>query len=280
MNDRLAKILSRLKAPVDDFIWSSSVQNTAQSEEIRFREEFAARDFGDYLRTIARHHSIPVMDREIEKFVGSLPPGAIVVDIGGGWGWHWRKLKSQRKDITVVIVDFCRGNLVHARKLLGSPLCESIILVHGDALQLEFPSESFDAYWSVQSLQHIPDFEAAVREAHRILRPNGCFATYSLNRAPLIQLVYRFFGKHYHIEGYIPGQSYFARASKRQKEIIGMVFCNSVRIRYTEVLFHPDLRIFSGSQDCWVGRFDALLSGESSGLSWLARQCSFHTIKS
>ena len=45
------------------------------------------------------------MDREIEKFLNQIPNGGVVLDIGGCWGWHWRKISTQRPDITVVIVD-------------------------------------------------------------------------------------------------------------------------------------------------------------------------------
>ena len=56
----------------------------------------------------------------------------------------------------------------------------NVVFVRADAECLPFPSESFDAYWSVQTLQHIPDFNKAVYEAKRILKPGGVFANFGL----------------------------------------------------------------------------------------------------
>jgi len=34
------------------------------------------------------------MDNEVKKFVNLLPRNAIICDIGGSWGWHWRNIEK------------------------------------------------------------------------------------------------------------------------------------------------------------------------------------------
>jgi SAM-dependent methyltransferase len=50
-------------------------------------------------------------------------------------------------------------------------------LLKGDACDLAFDDESFDAVFSVAAFEHIRDVPAALREIHRVLRPGGrCFS--------------------------------------------------------------------------------------------------------
>lgn len=47
------------------------------------------------------------------------------------------------------------------------------VFTHGSALSLPFPDETFDiiTFWDV--LEHIKDYQLAIKEAKRVLRPNG-----------------------------------------------------------------------------------------------------------
>ena len=73
-----------------------------QKDEILFRKEVAENSV-NYWQEISQSHSIPVMDREVELFLAKMPLNATILDIGGGYGWHWRNLPSLRPDIKVVI---------------------------------------------------------------------------------------------------------------------------------------------------------------------------------
>ena len=55
----------------------------------------------------------------------------------------------------------------------------------GDAQRLDFPDESFDTVTCTISLCSIPDDRAAVREAHRVLRPGGRFVAMEHVRSPV-----------------------------------------------------------------------------------------------
>ncbi len=251
-----------------------------QEAERKLREQVAAEHQGDYLANIARHHSIPVMDHEVGRFLDSLPPDAAILDVGGCWGWHWRNLLEQRPEACVVIVDFVRGNLHHARNMLEPLVGSQVALVHADATALPFPDAAFDGFWTVQTFQHIPDFRLACREAHRVLKGGGRLANYSLHITPVVQLVYRLFGKTYHKEGMVRDLFHLARANDAQREILAGVFGAPVADRYTECLFHPDLRVtFFGRAGSLVGRLDVRLGDVPAVGRWLAQQRSFETIK-
>jgi len=115
----------------------------------------------------------------------------------------------------VLIVDYIRANLLHAKSLLSGQINQSVFLVHGDATSRAFPDESFNAVWTVQTFQHIPNFEQAVGEAYRVLKPKGVFSNYSLNVQP--QLICRLLGKTYVTAGLVPGNFWLARASSIAK---------------------------------------------------------------
>jgi SAM-dependent methyltransferase len=251
-----------------------------QLQERRMREAVAEQPHDDLLAEVCRYHSVPVMDHEVERFLARMPPNARVLDIGGCWGWHWRRLGSQRRDVTVVIADFVRGNLVHARKLLGPLAGSQVLLATADATDLPFADATFDGVWTVQTFQHIPDFERAAVEAHRVLVKGGLFSSYSAHRTPLYQLAYRLIGRRLHMDGLGSDGLYLIRANNGQRSIIEKVFGARVTDRYTESLFHPDLRMIrAGREGSLLGRIDAALSDFSWLGRWIGRQRSFSSTK-
>lgn len=271
--------LTNLSKDKDD-IFGAVVVNEAQALELRLREEVAAVVYDDYLLTISKHHSIEVMDKEVNDFISKIPTNGVICDIGGCWGWHWRNIHFLRPDIQIVIVDFAKSNLLHAKKLLQERINKNIWLVHGDATALNFPNESFDGYWTVQTLQHIPDFEKAIAEARRVLKQNGAFSNYSLNNASLIRPIYKIFRKEYVTNGMVGGSFFLRRADRNQLSLIKSIFCNDVSERYSEILFKPEFKLnFMGKENSWLGKLDALLTGNIPFTSLIARQRSFHTTK-
>ena len=51
-----------------------------------------------------------------------------------------------------------------------------------DAQNMPYPDKSFDAVFLLETIYYIPDAEACVREAYRVLRPGGTFLIASANR--------------------------------------------------------------------------------------------------
>jgi ubiquinone/menaquinone biosynthesis C-methylase UbiE len=269
-----------------DVIYSGmAVGGTSQNAEIELRERVAAEHYDDYFEAISRSHSLPVMDREVDLFLAKMPQGALILDVGGCWGWHWRRLAQTRPDVGVLIVDFVRSNLPHARNVLGALVDRQVALMHADATALPFVVDEnfagFDGVWTVQTFQHIPDFDKAVAESHRVLKRGGLFANYSLNVQPPIRWLRRLLGRGYLTKGWVDGAFWLARASDEQKKCIEGVFGRTTSERWSEILYSPEVRITSpGRQGSLLGKLDALLSNNVGFLGWFARQRSFHCEKS
>lgn len=217
----------------------------------------------------------------MQKFLNRIPQGGVILDIGGCWRWHWRIIHKQRPDITVVIVDFIRENLLHAKQILQDMVINNkVLLVHGNACSLEFEDEPFDGIWSVQTTQHIPDFDIACLEVFRVLKSKGIYWDYGLNNATLVRLVYQLFGKTYHLDGVIDGKFFLRRINESVIKTVTDTFHSEPSVRYSEVLFTPDWGFpIGGKEKSLLGRLDSLLTGKLFLWRFVARQCSFHVQK-
>ncbi len=274
------KILGHMTLGADE-IYGVTSGNATQKVEIELRKKVAADSYSDYLVTLHNHHSIPVMDSEVDEFLDKLPSDGIICDIGGCWGWHWRKLSEKRPDVKVVIVDFVRENLIHAKNLLGDSVGKNIFLVHGDATELDFSNNVFDACWSVQTTQHIPNIEKVYKEVNRILKVGGVFIDFSLNNAFLVRFIYWLFRKDYVTDGMINDSFYLRRANKNNIKLLNMIFNSEVSVEFSEIIFKPELGFsMSGEEDSFLGKIDARLTGKLNLLGFLARQQSLCVVKS
>lgn len=243
MHLKLKRLLGQSRSQASDGIYTAELPDSMdQADEVRLREKVATSKYDDYLKAISGSHSIPVMDYEVDRFLSKIPEGGVILDVGGCWGWHWRRLASTRPDVGVLIIDFVRANLFHAKHILGKLVGEQVALMHADATALPFSDASedvgFDGIWTVQVFQHIPDFRRACNEAHRVCRPGGVFINYSLHNTPTVRVVYRLLGKAFTSEGMIANTFYLCRANEAQKKVVSEIFGN-VTDRYTECFFSP-----------------------------------------
>lgn len=284
MSIKLKKLLS-LQLLDADGIYNGIVSSSQdQAVEIEMRERVAAREYNNYFDVIAESHSISVMDHEIDLFLAQIPQSGLILDIGGCWGWHWRRLAKTRPDVGVLIVDFVRSNLPHARNVLGDLVGSQVALMHADAtalpIALDENLQGFDGVWSVQTLQHIPAYDKAASEAFRVLRRGGVFANYSLNVQASVKAIKWILGKDYPTSYWMDGNFFLARATLEQKQQIETIFNSKVRQRWSEIIFSPELHFPApGREGSWLGKLDTLLSNDVGFLRWFARQHSFHCRK-
>jgi ubiquinone/menaquinone biosynthesis C-methylase UbiE len=191
MNLKLQNLLSSQSINADGIYGSHITVSENQSTEIALRESVAAAHYDNYLEAISCSHSISVMDFELDRFLAKIPHGGLILDIGGCWGWHWRRLASMRPDIGVLIVDFVRSNLPHARNVLGDLIGDQVALMHADATALPFKVspdfQGFDGIWTVQTFQHIPTYDKAVMESYRVLKKGGAVRQLFSQRAGAYQ---------------------------------------------------------------------------------------------
>ena len=263
-----------------DGIYSFTQGNAEQAEEIKFRNSEERFEKTAIMQYVGRHHSLPVMNHEVRKFLGKVTEGGVILDIGGGKGWHWREAQKARPDIKIIIMDMVRESLESAKIFFSEELDKTVFLLHADALSIPLPPNSLDAIWSVQALQHVPDFDGAVMEASRVLRPGGLFVNYSLNQ-DYLKIFLRAFSNNKSESGQrFPGKYWLARGSSKQEQAIARAFKGKVSVYFSEILFSPRLKLNSnGRLGKSMGFIDRYLVSDQRLFKFFARQISYHCRK-
>jgi MPBQ/MSBQ methyltransferase len=116
---------------------------------------------------------------EMMKF-GDIDPvvdsGARVLDVGCGFGGTSRYLAEKlgpRADVTGITLSpnqVKRGTeLANERGLANAKFTVM------NALEMDFPDDTFDIVWACESGEHMPDKEAYINEMMRVLKPGGKF---------------------------------------------------------------------------------------------------------
>jgi SAM-dependent methyltransferase len=99
--------------------------------------------------------------------LSALPPEARMIDVAGGSGWYASKI-VRAAPVTVVGLDISRSMI--EQRAEDPMLVENVV---GDMEALPFEDGSFDAALFVGALHHVPDPLQALREAARVVRPDG-----------------------------------------------------------------------------------------------------------
>lgn len=117
-----------------------------------------------------------------------LAPGERLLEIGCGEGANLFHIGQRCPQAVLVGVDFSRTKVAAARRHLARAGLRCA-LAPGDAADLPFADQRFDAVLIRDLLHHLPDRGAALQEARRVLRPGGRLLLIEPNgRAPLVQL--------------------------------------------------------------------------------------------
>lgn len=112
------------------------------------------------------------------------PPPGVVLDVGGGPGRYACRLAAQ--GFQVHLVDPVPKLVEQARAASAAqPECPLASAAVGDARSLPHEAGSADAVLLMGPLYHLPEREqrlAALREAHRVLKPGGFLVAKAVNR--------------------------------------------------------------------------------------------------
>ncbi len=112
--------------------------------------------------------------------------GAQVLDVGCGTAelsLLTSELVGPRGHVTGIDVS-SRMLEIAERKVGASPLRDRITLQWGDALQIQFPPERFDAAVSAFVMRNVADLDRALAEIARVVRPGGRVAIMELSQPP------------------------------------------------------------------------------------------------
>ncbi|CDO87261.1 class I SAM-dependent methyltransferase [Mycobacterium triplex] len=118
--------------------------------------------------------------------------GRDVLEIGSGSGSVARQVLSSDPGLAWVAMDLDP----HMTRAAADRLREfpNASAQTGDATAMPFLDESFDSVVSCLMLHHIIDWENALAEVARVLRPGGTFVGYDLVRTPLAGAFHRLDG--------------------------------------------------------------------------------------
>ena len=116
----------------------------------------------------------PWLQRWIEapplRRIGGRLDGAQVLEFGCGQGEGQRILRRDFGASVVHGIDLDQRQLTRARQRQRS---DSSTLAQADVCALPFRDHIFDAAVSFNALHHVPDWQRALREITRVLKPSG-----------------------------------------------------------------------------------------------------------
>jgi ubiquinone/menaquinone biosynthesis C-methylase UbiE len=102
-----------------------------------------------------------------------------VLEIGGGSGAMAEQLLATHPRVRMTVTDYDEVMVSAARARLAR-FADRLRVQQADATRLPFPDGSFGTVLSFIMFHHVVDWEAAVDEAVRVLRPGGRLIGYDL----------------------------------------------------------------------------------------------------
>jgi ubiquinone/menaquinone biosynthesis C-methylase UbiE len=119
------------------------------------------------------------IQRDVEmpllESLGGRLEGKSVLEIGCGRGIGTELILERLGAAKVIATDYDEDMLRRAQKRLGQYDAERLELQTADATALKFEDQTFDAVFNFAAIHHIPDWQKAITEIHRVLRPGGRF---------------------------------------------------------------------------------------------------------
>jgi demethylmenaquinone methyltransferase / 2-methoxy-6-polyprenyl-1,4-benzoquinol methylase len=98
---------------------------------------------------------------------------------------------NQSMNTHVIAADFCHPMLTRATEKVDG----RIRVIEADALQLPFPSASFDVVTMAFGLRNLQDRSAGLREIYRVLKPRGAAVVLEFSKPvlPIFRQVFEFY---------------------------------------------------------------------------------------
>jgi SAM-dependent methyltransferase len=117
----------------------------------------------------------------IDYTIFKLASGDRVLDLGCGEGRHVISTYAEGRDVHSVGVDLSLKDLQTTRTRFADFAAihdtrKQLSLAVGSAMCLPFADQTFDKVICSEVLEHIPDYQAAIAEIYRVLKPQGLLA--------------------------------------------------------------------------------------------------------
>lgn len=112
-----------------------------------------------------------------------------VLEIGGGGGGMAEALARANPDVRLTMTDIDPAMVDTARVRLVR--YSNVAVRQADVTLLPFADSSYDAVVSFLMLHHVIDWENAVAEVARVLRPGGTFVGYDLTDTTIAAWIHR-----------------------------------------------------------------------------------------
>jgi len=103
------------------------------------------------------------------------------LEVGSGSGAMAARLLNDFPELRIVATDYDRELVAVSAQSL-EPFGKRASVQHADAAALPFPDDRFDIVLSFAMFHHVPDWQRAVAESVRVLRPGGMLVGYDLSR--------------------------------------------------------------------------------------------------
>ncbi len=113
------------------------------------------------------------------EWAAGLAAGLTVADAACGTGYGSRHLRAAGA-ARVDGFDLSEEAIAEARRLHAG---DGVRFETADATRLPCPDGTYDLFVSFETIEHVPDDVALVREARRVLKPGGTFVCSTPNRA-------------------------------------------------------------------------------------------------
>ena len=140
---------------------------------------------------VQRRYEAPFLGR-----LGGQVEGQRVLEVGCGRGVGTEIIFEQFGAREIYAFDLDPDMVNRARRRLAAYPPDRLRLSVGDATAIEADDESFDAVFDFAIIHHVPDWQRAVAELRRVLRPGGRFFFAEYTRQALNRWFFRAFLEH------------------------------------------------------------------------------------
>lgn len=126
--------------------------------------------------SVLRSHTWRTVANSAAYLLDQLRPGTSVLDVGCGPGTITIDIAARVAPGLVVGVDASADVVAQAAATAAARELSNVRFVTGDAYALDFADETFDVVHAHQTLQHVRDPVAVLREMARVTKPGGVIA--------------------------------------------------------------------------------------------------------